>query len=88
MPIPFNSTGHDCVLRAICEVAKTPRNQDGLFGDFINMLLTPEHILEALPGTFEDSDYLEAQRSGRHRRDCANYDKACSLTMFEVCVNS
>ena len=82
VPIPQNATGHDCVLRAICEVAKTPRNDDGLFGDFINLLLTPEHILDLLPG--QESDYLVAQRSGKDEKDCSKFEKNCSLTMFEV----
>jgi hypothetical protein len=33
--------GHGCVLRAICEVAKTPVNGDGIIGDLLTNVLTP-----------------------------------------------
>ena len=84
IPLPFNTTGHDCVLRAICEVARTPRNDDGMFGDFLNMLLTPQWILDSLPGSHRESEYLQAQSLGHHQRDCSSYAKECPLSMFEV----
>ena len=59
------ASSHDCILRSLCEVARTPQNQDGLFGDFINLLLAPSYILDQPSESFKDSDYLEAQRTGK-----------------------
>ena len=83
MPVPPGSNSHQCVLRALCEVAKTPQNQDGLLGDFINLLLTPTYILDHLSKT-QDSDYLEAQRKGHFLQDCSSYEHSCPLSLFEV----
>ena len=84
MPLPPGSNSHQCVLRALCEVAKTPQNQDGLLGDFINLLLTPTYVLDELSKTKVDSDYLEAQRKGHFLQDCSTYEQACPLSLFEV----
>jgi hypothetical protein len=85
--VPTGSTSHDCLLRAICEVAKSPENQDGLLGDFVNLLLTPTHILETLPIVIGDSDYLEAQRAGHYKQDCSTFEVKCPMSLFEVRKN-
>jgi hypothetical protein len=82
--VPKGSTGHECLLRAICEVAKTPENHDGLLGDFVNLLLTPTHILEKLPRVIGDSGYLEAQRAGHFEKDCSEFETKCPMSLFEV----
>ena len=84
LPIPAGSNSHECVLRALCEVARTPQNQDGLLGDFINLLLTPTYLLDELSKTIIDSDYLEAQRKGHFLQDCSKYEQNCPLSLFEV----
>ena len=83
MPVPPGSNSHQCILRALCEVAKTPQNEDGLLGDFINLLLTPTYTLDQLSKT-QDSDYLEAQRKGHFLQDCSSYEQSCPLSLFEV----
>ena len=32
---------HECFVRTICEVAKTPLSGDGIIGDVFNLLLSP-----------------------------------------------
>ena len=63
--ITSGASSHDCILRSLCEVARTPQNQDGLFGDFINLLLAPSYILDQPSESVQESDYLEAQRTGK-----------------------
>lgn len=75
--------GHGCMLRMICEVAKTPFHADGLVGEAINAMLIPAHVLEKVP-TFGESDYLTAQRKGQYLGDCAEYHSKCSMSFFEV----
>ena len=77
-------TKYNYFLRSLCEVARTPQNEDGLFGDFINLLLAPSYILDQLPESFKDSDYLEAQRTGHFLQDCSRYERSCPLSLFEV----
>ena len=78
------SSSHDCILRAICEIAKTPQNDDGLLGDFVNMLLTPTYILDNLSGSHNESDYLQAQRRGHFLQDCSVHEMNCPISLFEV----
>ena len=82
-PTP-GASSHDCILRSLCEVARTPQNQDGLFGDFINLLLAPSYILDQPSESFKDSDYLEAQRTGHFLQDCSRYERSCPMSLFEV----
>jgi len=83
VPMPPGASSHDCILRSLCEVARTPQNQDGLFGDFINLLLAPSYILDQPSESFKDSDYLEAQRTGHFLQDCSRYERSCPMSLFE-----
>ena len=83
LTLPPGAESHDCVLRALCEVARTPQNQDGLFGDFMNLLLTPHYLLDSPANS--SSDFLDAQRLGHFTEDCSVYEKKCALSLFEVC---
>ena len=80
--LPPGTDNHECVLRAICEVARTPLTDDGLMGDFINLLLTPlQHEITAIQA---GSDYIKAQQRGRMTHDCSSYQKLCGVSFFEV----
>ena len=35
----FGFNGHECVLRAICELAESPLLEDGVLGELLNILL-------------------------------------------------
>lgn len=81
--LPAGSKSHECILRAICEVARTPLNDDGLLGDFINILLTP--LQDELVTTFNTTlDYIQAQHRGKTSRNCQNYHNYCDFSFFEV----
>ena len=83
------ASSHDCILRSLCEVARTPQNQDGLFGDFINLLLAPSYILDQPSESFKDSDYLEAQRTGKfiYPKCFKNYAYALAHKTHFVCFS-
>ena len=81
--LPPGSNGHDCILRAICEVARTPRTEDGLMGEVINILFNPLQHLHEIPIS-GDSDYIKAQQIGRWTQNCTQYQTQCSVTFFEV----
>merc|ERR1711971_772548 len=83
VPMPPGASSHDCILRSLCEVARTPQNQDGLFGDFINLLLAPSYILDQPSESVQESDYLEAQRTGHFLQDCSRYERSCPMSLFE-----
>ena len=57
--------GHACMLRAICDVARTPHNADGILGDMFNLLLTPSYAIEQVSPYWGDDDFLQAQRQGK-----------------------
>lgn len=86
MSLPINATSHDCILRALCEVARTPQNEDGLVGDFVNLLLAPSYLLNSdLPPIIgEYSQYLDAQKTGHFKQDCTRYEANCPISLFEV----
>lgn len=79
--LPPGVSSHDCVLRAICEVARTPENEDGIMGDMVNLLLTPTHVLDK---TTIESDYLDAQRTGHFFQNCYKFESKCPVSLFEV----
>ena len=82
MRLPAGSNSHECILRAICEVARTPSTDDGLLGVFINTLLTPWH---EEPMNFQgNSDYVDAQQRGLLTQDCSPYHHLCQLSFFQV----
>lgn len=82
LSLPPGSNSHQCMLKTLCEVAKTPQNDDGLLGDFVNLLLAPSHILDS--SSAEDSDFLEAQRHGHFLQDCSKYEQFCPFSLFTV----
>ncbi|CAG4935738.1 unnamed protein product [Colias eurytheme] len=68
--------GPDCVLRAICEAAQYPVDEDGLVGELLHIMLTPDYGKTAFDE--EDPDYIEAMSpyidaavAGRQMFDCA-----------------
>ena len=82
--LPSGTTGRDCLLKTICEAARTPCHRDGLLGDFINLMLVPSHNLDQFAGQNNTSDYLEAQSRGHFFEDCTKYSLNCPLSFFEV----
>ncbi|XP_047506219.1 uncharacterized protein LOC125050416 [Pieris napi] len=74
-------SGQDCVHRAICEAAQFPVGEDGLFGEIIHVLLTPDYgkkIFEE-DSTWKDdtSSYIDAATAGRQMFECAYIYNKC-----------
>ena len=84
LSLPKGISGHDCILKSICEAARTPNHQDGLLGDFINLMLVPHHTMDLISSNHNESDYLEAQRAGHFLEDCSKYSLKCPISFFEV----
>ncbi|XP_026326161.1 uncharacterized protein LOC113234854, partial [Hyposmocoma kahamanoa] len=73
-------TGKQCVLRAICEAAQYPVEKEGLIGELIHILLTPDY------GHLEDEDedwketmavYIDAATAGRQMFSCLSIYSEC-----------
>ncbi|XP_038222136.1 uncharacterized protein LOC119839769 [Zerene cesonia] len=74
--------GQDCVLRAICEAAQYPVEEDGLVGEVLHIMLTPDY--GKTPFDEEDPDYIEAMSpyvdaavAGRQMFECAFVYNKC-----------
>ncbi|XP_063219661.1 uncharacterized protein LOC134529444 [Bacillus rossius redtenbacheri] len=63
--------GRACVLRSICEAAETPLHHDGLIGELLHTVLTPDYGSSSVE--LIDADYLKAQQAGRRGRVDCNY---------------
>ncbi|XP_072938394.1 uncharacterized protein [Epargyreus clarus] len=74
--------GHECVLRAICEAAQYPVHEEGLIGEIVHILLTPDYGHS--PFEEQDKDWLEAISvykdaavAGRQMFTCAYIYNGC-----------
>ncbi|XP_072938393.1 uncharacterized protein [Epargyreus clarus] len=74
--------GFECVLRAICEAAQYPVLEEGLVGELIHILLTPDY--GRTPFDEEDLDekenmavYQDAAVAGRQMFNCAAIYSGC-----------
>ncbi|XP_050088647.1 uncharacterized protein LOC126572953 [Anopheles aquasalis] len=63
--------GRACLLRAICEVAATPFAHNGLIGEIIDVIFTPN------PSEAIDPVYRLAQERGRQQHDCLRLYPSC-----------
>jgi len=63
--------GHECLLRAICQVAETPVKHNGLVGELLQIFFTP--------GKFENinDDYRHAHQAGSNHVDCDRLYSGC-----------
>ncbi|XP_026326162.1 uncharacterized protein LOC113234855 [Hyposmocoma kahamanoa] len=73
--------GHDCVLRAICEAAQYPVEEEGLFGEIIHILLTPDYgrslFEEDLYEENAMAEYNDAATAGRQMFHCPSIYEGC-----------
>ncbi|KAL0821268.1 hypothetical protein ABMA28_005868 [Loxostege sticticalis] len=74
--------GHDCVLRAICEAAQYPVEEEGLVGEILHIILTPDY--GRTPFDDEDpyweesmSEFTDAAIAGRQMFNCASIYEGC-----------
>ncbi|XP_026741420.1 uncharacterized protein LOC113503580 [Trichoplusia ni] len=86
--------GEECVNRAICEAAQYPVEEEGLVGEILHILLTPDYGKTP----FDDRDreledlmasYYDAATAGRQMFDCASIYPSCPegqglMEMFSI----
>jgi hypothetical protein len=61
------------MLRAICEVAETPVNHNGIIGELMQVFFSPNDI-EPL-----DDDYRIARKAGLHHVNCEKLYSDCPM---------
>ncbi|XP_026750035.2 uncharacterized protein LOC113510723 [Galleria mellonella] len=74
--------GHECMLRAICEAAQYPVEEEGLVGEIIHILLTPDYGRtpfdpEDLEWEESMSVYRDAAIAGRQMFSCPDVYHEC-----------
>ncbi|XP_046750325.1 uncharacterized protein LOC124413649 [Diprion similis] len=67
------ANGKECIMRGICEAAETPLRQEGLVGELLHLLLTPDYG----GNTSVDEDYVNAKKAGIRGEDCAALFPGC-----------
>uniref|UniRef100_A0A182KGP0 Uncharacterized protein n=1 Tax=Anopheles christyi TaxID=43041 RepID=A0A182KGP0_9DIPT len=65
----------ECLLRTVCEVADTPLHHNGLVGELLDVIFTPQES-DILP-----SEYLLARRYGANGVDCMRVYSSCPWGM-------
>lgn len=66
--------GHECILRAICEVAESPFAHNGMFGEIVDTIFTP-HPEDEEHG--EGTSFQHARRAGLNQADCLKTYPRC-----------
>ncbi|XP_046488443.1 uncharacterized protein [Neodiprion pinetum] len=67
------ANGKECIMRGICEAAETPLHEEGLVGELLHLLLTPDYG----GNTSVDEDYVNAKKAGIRGEDCAALFPGC-----------
>uniref|UniRef100_A0A2A4IWL5 Uncharacterized protein n=1 Tax=Heliothis virescens TaxID=7102 RepID=A0A2A4IWL5_HELVI len=86
--------GDECVFRAICEAAQYPVEEEGLVGEILHILLTPDYGKTPFDDKDEDLQYLmgsyyDAATAGRQMFNCASIYSGCPegqglMEMFSI----
>ncbi|CAB4058965.1 unnamed protein product [Lepeophtheirus salmonis] len=76
--------GHDCALRAICEIAQFPEHEDGFLGEVVNLIVNGNKN-GGLNSFFsrESNVYQEAYYQGSYEGNCSEYQESCSISFFD-----
>ncbi|XP_076238431.1 uncharacterized protein LOC143181742 isoform X2 [Calliopsis andreniformis] len=67
-----NVDGRGCLKRDICEAASSSLKDEGLVGELLHLLLTPDQ-----DSSMMDSEFLAAAAAGRRREDCSRIYPTC-----------
>ena len=70
---------HACVLRAVCEAARSPLHLDGFLGALANAVLLGQEEGEE---DREIDEYSEAEKTGQMTGDCSKYHGGCEHSIF------
>ncbi|CAL1681758.1 unnamed protein product [Lasius platythorax] len=65
--------GKECMKKSICEAAMVPLEDEGLVGELLHLLLTPQQG----NNSSSDFEYLEALEFGRKNYDCSLIYRSC-----------
>ncbi|KAK9306595.1 hypothetical protein QLX08_002785 [Tetragonisca angustula] len=68
-----NIDGKACLMKDICEAASTPLKDEGLVGELLHLLLTPDYG----DNLTIDKEYLEAAMAGRKHENCSMIYSFC-----------
>jgi hypothetical protein len=68
-----NGNARDCLKRTICEVAESPVNHNGLFGEILQLIFSPNDSENI------DDDFKDARKAGEHGVDCLKIYPDCPL---------
>ncbi|XP_076283262.1 uncharacterized protein LOC143210357 [Lasioglossum baleicum] len=65
--------GKSCLKRDICEAAATPLKDEGLIGELLHLLFSPDdgNVLDM------DQEYLDATAAGRRHENCSTIYSLC-----------
>nr|KAF7412780.1 hypothetical protein H0235_012631 [Vespula pensylvanica] len=65
--------GRECLKKSICEAVVDPLIDEGLIGELLHLLLTPEHAEDP---SFPE-DFLQAAEVGKRNKDCSKIFSSC-----------
>ncbi|XP_043259037.1 uncharacterized protein LOC122401143 [Colletes gigas] len=68
-----NIDGNSCLMKDICEAAATPLKDEGLVGELLHLLFTPDHG----DVSTMNEEYLEAATIGRRHENCSTIYSSC-----------
>ncbi|CAK9833940.1 hypothetical protein ANTRET_LOCUS10548 [Anthophora retusa] len=68
-----NIDGKGCLMKNICEAASTPLMNEGLIGELLHLLLTPDYG----DTSAMEEEYLEAAKIGRRHENCSTIYSSC-----------
>ncbi|XP_076621633.1 uncharacterized protein LOC143342036 [Colletes latitarsis] len=68
-----NIDGNSCLMKDICEAAATPLKDEGLVGELLHLLFTPDHG----DASTMNKEYLEAATIGRRHGNCSTIYSSC-----------
>ncbi|GLV45050.1 uncharacterized protein CBL_14377 [Carabus blaptoides fortunei] len=76
----YGYKGQSCLFRAICESAMSSFVHNGVLGDIMHIIFTPSSSKERnYPST-----YFDAEANGKHKNNCIQYYKNCSISLLDM----
>ncbi|XP_044018824.1 uncharacterized protein LOC122859366 [Aphidius gifuensis] len=70
----WGANGKSCMMKSICEACSTPLRDEGLVGEILNVILTPDY---GNSSSYVDENYLQAAETGRRGNDCSVIYSEC-----------
>ncbi|XP_047361157.1 uncharacterized protein LOC124953606 [Vespa velutina] len=69
----YGLNGRECLKKSICEAVVDPLIDEGLIGELLHLLLTPEHAEDP---SFPE-DFLQAAEIGQRNENCSKIFSSC-----------